>query len=115
MLCFAAEAIASGETNIKTSYLTRYINSLQSNYSTTEAGDSNWQLLQRHFNQITQKKPLETQFSAATMPCNQLKNQSFDFLPIDSTRVKLPVTTDLEVRKKTKITINIGIFPSPFL
>ena len=33
------------------------------------------------------------------MPCNQLKNQSFDFLPIDSTRVKLPVTTDLEVRK----------------
>jgi len=91
-----AEAIASGETNIKTSYLTRYINSLQSNYSTSEAGDSNWQLLQRHFNQITQKKPLETQFSAATMPCNQLKNQSFDFLPIDSTRVKLPVLQDLE-------------------
>ena len=112
MLCFAAEAIASGETNIKSSYLTRYINSLQSNYSTTEAGDSNWQLLQRHFNQITQKKPLETQFSAATMPCNQLKNQSFDFLPIDSTRVKLPLIPDLEVRKQQKIN-NLCIFLAP--
>ena len=30
------------------------------------------------------------------MPCNQLKNQSFDFLPQDSTRVKLPTITDLE-------------------
>ena len=25
---------------------------------------------------------------------NQLKNQSFDFLPIDSTRVKLPLLDD---------------------
>ena len=90
---FSAEAIASGETNIKTSYLTRYIKSLQSNYTTD---DSTWQLLQRHFNQITNKKPLETQFSMATMPCNQLKNQCFDFLPIDDTRVKLPLMKDLE-------------------
>lgn len=32
----------------------------------------------------------------ATMPCNQLKNQCFDFLPIDDTRVKLPLMKDLE-------------------
>lgn len=88
-----AEAIASGETNIKTSYLSRYINSLQSNFTTE---DSTWQLLQRQFNQITSKKPLESQFSAATMPCNQLKNQTFDFLPIDGTRVKLPAIQDME-------------------
>ena len=71
--------------------MTRYINSLQSNYTTD---DSTWQLLQRHFTQITQIKPRETQFSTATLPCNQLKNQSFDFLPIDSTRVKLPLVPD---------------------
>eukprot|EP00090_Calanus_glacialis_P013507 TRINITY_DN22191_c0_g1_i1.p1 TRINITY_DN22191_c0_g1~~TRINITY_DN22191_c0_g1_i1.p1 ORF type:complete len:1215 (-),score=130.86 TRINITY_DN22191_c0_g1_i1:761-4405(-) len=88
-----AEAVASGETNIKTSYLTRYINSLQSNFTTE---DSTWQLLQRQYNQITSKKPLETHFSTATMPCNQLKNQSFDFLPIDSTRTKLPILKEIE-------------------
>ena len=88
-----AEAIASGETNIRTSYLPRYIKSLQSNYTSEE---TTWQLLQRHFNQITGNKPRETQFRAATVPCNQLKNQSFDFLPQDSTRVKLPTITDLE-------------------
>ena len=31
---------------------------------------------------------------AATAAGNQLKNQSFDFLPIDSTRVKLPLLDD---------------------
>ena len=86
----SAEAIASGETSIRTSYLSRYITSLQSNYA-TEPGAETWQLLQRHFRQITHKKPLETQFSAATLPCNQLKNISFDFLPLDSSRVKLPL------------------------
>ena len=88
-----AEAVASGETNIKTSYLTRYINSLQSNFT---SDDSTWQLLQRQYNQITSKKPLETHFSTATQPCNQLKNQSFDFLPIDATRTKLPLLKDIE-------------------
>ena len=90
-ISISAEAIASGETNIKTSYLTRYIKSLQSNYTTE---DSTWQLLQRHFNQITHKKPLETHFSTATTACNQLKNRCFDFLPIDGTRVKLPILKD---------------------
>ena len=37
----------------------RYINSLQSNFTTEE---STWQLLQRQFNQITAKKPLESHF-----------------------------------------------------
>ena len=88
-----AEAVDSGETNIRSSYLARYINSLQSNFTTEE---STWQLLQRQFNQITAKKPTESQFGTATLPSNQLKNQSFDFLPIDSTRTKLPLLGDLE-------------------
>ena len=33
-------------------------------------------------------------WKAATAALNQLKNQSFDFLPIDSTRVKLPLLDD---------------------
>ena len=39
-----AEAVDSGETNIRSSYLARYINSLQSNFTTDY---STWQLLQR--------------------------------------------------------------------
>jgi len=88
-----AEAVDSGETNIRSSYLTRYINSLQSNFTTEE---STWQLLQRQFNQITAKKPLESHFKAATAAGNQLKNQSFEFLPLDSTRLKLPLLDDQE-------------------
>ena len=88
-----AEAVDSGETNIRSSYLARYINSLQCNFTTEE---STWQLLQRQFNQITAKKPIESQFAVATLPCNQLKNQSFDFLPIDATRTKLPQIPEVE-------------------
>ena len=40
-------------------FFIRYINSLQSNFTTEE---STWQLLQRQFNQITAKKPLESHF-----------------------------------------------------
>ena len=47
------------------------------------------------------------------MPCNQLKNQSFDFLPIDSTRVKLPLIPDLEVRRKQEKINNLCIFLAP--
>ena len=91
-----AEAIASGETNIRTSYLSRYIKSLQSNYTTDSDIGGTWQLLQRHWEQVTSTKPRETSFRAATLPANQLKNQSFDFLPMDSSRVKLPLLKDVE-------------------
>lgn len=66
---------------------------MQSNFTTEE---TTWQLLQRQFNQITAKKPVEDHFSAATAPANQLKNQSFDFLPIDATRTKLSVVGEEE-------------------
>ena len=90
-----AEAIASGETNIRTSYLTRYIKSLQSNYTTEETGGT-WQLLQRHWDQVTTNKPREASFRTATLPANQLKNQTFDFLPMDRSRVILPLLKDEE-------------------
>ena len=41
-----AEAVASGETNINRSYLSRYINSLQSSF-TTDENSIPWQLLDR--------------------------------------------------------------------
>ena len=37
---------------------------------------------------------IKIMWKAATAALNQLKNQSFDFLPIDSTRVKLPLLDD---------------------
>ena len=45
---------------------------------------------------MTSNKPRETSFRAATLPANQLKNQSFDFLPMDSSRVVLPAMKDVD-------------------
>ncbi len=83
-----AEAVASGETNINRSYLTRYINSLQSSF-TTDENSIPWQLLDRQFKLATAYQPQEAQFVAALKPCNQHKNRNFDYLPIESARVAL--------------------------
>lgn len=83
-----AEAVASGETNINRSYLSRYINSLQSSFTTDEKSVP-WQLLDRQFKLSTAYQPSEAQFVAAMKVCNQSKNQNFDFLPIESARVAL--------------------------
>ncbi len=90
-----AEAVGSGETNINRSYLSRYINSLQSSF-TTDENSIPWQLLDRQFKLATAYQPQEAQFTAALKPCNQSKNQNFDFLPIESARVPLTPTPGLE-------------------
>ncbi len=90
-----AEAVASGETNINRSYLSRYINSLQSSF-TTDENSVPWQLLDRQFKLATAYRPQEAQFTAALMPCNQTKNQNFDFLPIESARVALTARPGIE-------------------
>ncbi len=81
-----AEAVAAGETNIHRSYLTRYINSLQSSF-TTDENSIPWQLLDRQFKLATAYRPQEIQFNSALKACNQGKNQNFDYLPIESSRV----------------------------
>ena len=83
-----AEAVASGETNINRSYLSRYINSLQTSF-TTDENSIPWQLLDRQFKLASAYRPPESQFVAALKPFNQSKNQNFDFLPIESARVSL--------------------------
>jgi receptor-type tyrosine-protein phosphatase gamma len=83
-----AEAVASGETNINRTYLSRYINSLQSSF-TTDENSIPWQLLDRQFKLATAYQPQEIQFMAALKPCNQHKNRNFDYLPIESARVAL--------------------------
>lgn len=82
------EIVLSGETSIKLSYISRYINSLQSSFTTDETTVP-FQLLERQFSHVTSFKPTEQQFSAAILPYNQLKNQSFDFIPLDGNRVVL--------------------------
>ena len=89
------ETVLSGETNIKLAYLSRYITSLQSSF-TTEESSVPFQLLDRQFSHVTRYKPQELEFSSAILPCNQLKNQSFDFLPMDRSRVILPLLKDEE-------------------
>ncbi len=81
-----AEAVAAGETNIHRSYLSRYINSLQSSF-TTDENSIPWQLLDRQFKLATAYQPQEGEFQAALNPSNQAKNQNFDYLPIESARV----------------------------
>lgn len=88
-----AEAVAAGETNIHRTYLSRYINSLQSSY-TTDENSIPWQLLDRQFKLATAYQPQEGQFSTALRPENQSKNQNFDHLPIDSARVAVTPRVD---------------------
>ena len=83
-----AEAIASGETNINRSYLSRYINSLQSSF-TTDENSVPWQLLDAQFKLATGHHAHESQYSSALKPCNQCKNQNFDFLPVEASRLSL--------------------------
>ena len=90
-----AEAVASGETNINRSYISRYINSLQSSF-TTDENSIPWQLLDRQFKLATAFQPQESQFMAALKPCNQNKNQNFDYLPIEAARVALSPRSGVE-------------------
>ena len=91
-----AETVLSGETSIKAAYLARYIASLGTSF-TTEESAAPFQLLDRQFSHVVRTKPTEAEFSAAIRPANQLKNQSFDFIPLDVNRVvltPLPSTDD---------------------
>ena len=81
-----AEAVAVGETNIHRSYVSRYINSLQSSF-TTDENSIPWQLLDRQFKLATAYQPQEEQFSAALSGLNQNKNRNFDYLPTEAGRV----------------------------
>ncbi|CAB4058090.1 PTPRG [Lepeophtheirus salmonis] len=91
-----AEAVASGETNINISYLSRYISSLQSSF-TTDENSVPWQLSDRQFKLATSYRPGESQFTASALkPCNQIKNQNFDYLPIESGRVFLTGKSGIE-------------------
>jgi receptor-type tyrosine-protein phosphatase gamma len=81
-----AEAVACGETNIHRAYLAKYIDSLQSSF-TTDENSVPWQLIDRQFKLATAFQPQEIQYAAALRPCNQHKNQSFDYLPMEASRV----------------------------
>lgn len=90
-----AEAFASGDTSINRAYLSRYISSLQNGF-TTDENSIPWQLLDRQFKLATAYHPQEVQFMAALKPCNQSKNQNFDYLPIESHRVALSPKPGIE-------------------
>lgn len=83
-----AETVAAGETSIGRNYLAKYIGSLQSSF-TTDENSIPWQLVDRQFKLATSFQPAEDQYQAALRPSNQAKNQCFDFLPLDASRVLL--------------------------
>ncbi|XP_071748929.1 putative receptor-type tyrosine-protein phosphatase mosPTP-1 isoform X2 [Lepeophtheirus salmonis] len=88
-----AEAIASGETNVNASHLSRCIDNLQSSF-TTDENSIPWQLLDRQFKLATSYTPPECQFVSALGGNNRSKNRNFDFLPIEKSRVRLSSTPD---------------------
>jgi receptor-type tyrosine-protein phosphatase gamma len=93
-----AETVLSGETSIKTAYLGRYIASLGTSFTMKEesagGGAVPFQLLDRQFSHVVRRKPTEAEFSAAIRPANQLKNQSFDFIPLDANRIVLATSNN---------------------
>ena len=90
-----AEAVSVGETNIHRSYVSRYINSLQSSF-TTDENSIPWQLLDRQFKLATAYQPQESQFSTALNACNQTKNRNFDHLPTEAGRVTIAPLANID-------------------
>ncbi len=83
-----AETVAAGETSVSRTYLAGYAANLQSTF-TTDENSVPWQLIDRQFQLVSSFQPDECQYQAALRPTCQLKNQSFDHLPLDATRVVL--------------------------
>ena len=86
-----SESVSSGETLVHTAQLTQYIKTLQSLQSPSPDGDvvSSWQLLNRQYKLATSRLIAASQYISALTACNQHKNQSLDFLPVEDFRVVL--------------------------
>ncbi|XP_054161930.1 tyrosine-protein phosphatase 99A-like isoform X2 [Oppia nitens] len=87
------EAIESGDTEVPSSHLLKYIQTLQ----TGGDGSSNvsydkshhWPLLERQFRLVTQFKAKDFNVVSALKPCNKLKNRSLNLIPLEAHRVHI--------------------------
>jgi receptor-type tyrosine-protein phosphatase gamma len=87
------EAIESGDTEVPSSHLLKYIQTLQ----TGGDGSSNisfdkshhWPLLERQFRLVTQFKAKDFNVVSALKPCNKMKNRSLNLIPLEAHRVHI--------------------------
>lgn len=111
------EAIESGDTEVPSSHLTRYIQNLQTggsseNISCIDSGDvsnsmdfkidhlitgsfcknvslSHWPLLEKQFKLATSFRAKDFNVVSALKPCNKGKNRSLNLIPLESHRVHI--------------------------
>ncbi|KAK8381218.1 hypothetical protein O3P69_008230 [Scylla paramamosain] len=82
------EAIQSGDTNIPSGGVSRYIRMLQAPDNSQEKPQS-WYLLSHQYKLITHFQPRDFNVVSAMKPVNREKNRSTDHLPMENGRVHL--------------------------
>ncbi|KAI2797964.1 Protein tyrosine phosphatase, partial [Blomia tropicalis] len=96
------EAIDAGDTEVPSTHLLRYLQTLQTGGEPKLAADgtekhSHWPLLERQFRMVTQFKAKDFNVVSALKPCNKPKNRSLNLIPLEANRVHiLPRTPGTE-------------------
>lgn len=98
------EAIEAGETEVPSTHLLRYLQTLQTTGGElkqlelpSEKHHTHWPLLERQFRMVTQFKAKDFNVVSALKPCNKPKNRSLNLIPLEMHRVHiLPRTPGTE-------------------
>lgn len=105
------EAIESGDTEVPSSHLSRYIQTLQtggddlslpgSDTKDLQISHSYWPLLERQFKMVTAFRPKDFNVISALKQCNKGKNRSLNLIPLEAHRVHImPKIPGQEGRRK---------------
>ena len=94
------EAIESGDTEIASSHLTRYIQTLQTGGDSISNTSSDikeksfhWPLLERQYKLVTNFRAKDFNVVSALKPCNKAKNRSLNLIPIEAHRAHITPRT----------------------
>ena len=108
------EAIDAGDTEVPSTYLLRYLQTLQTGepmvrltpeangqlvelQSSKHSHSHHWPMLERQFRMVTQFKAKDFNVVSALKPCNKPKNRSLNLIPLEAHRVHiLPRTPGAE-------------------
>lgn len=94
------EAIDAGDTEVPSTHLLRYLQTLQTGGEPKLNADekhNHWPLLERQFRLVTQFKAKDFNVVSALKPCNKPKNRSLNLIPLEAHRVHiLPRTPGAE-------------------
>ena len=90
------EAIDAGDTEVPSTHLLRYLQTLQTGCGEPKLADekhgsssSHWPLLERQFRLVTQFKAKDFNVVSALKPVNKAKNRSLNLIPLEAHRVHI--------------------------